>query len=126
MNLIKVTHFGKVENEGRIEAFNVLNHPAFADPNTTFGSAAFGTITAMLSKPGLLAVRNHGAADPVVDQVQVLNPDRAASTRPGGRPPPGRFPFPAGRHLGYAGSRGIPAGRAPLSSRGTPSWSGAL
>src|SRR6185503_12074246 len=31
--------------------FNIVNHPAFADPNTTFGTAAFGTITAMLSNP---------------------------------------------------------------------------
>ena len=50
-SLIKVTHFGGLTNELRIDAFNVLNHPAFADPNTTFGSSAFGTITAMLSNP---------------------------------------------------------------------------
>jgi len=50
-SLIKVTKFGRVVNELRIEAFNVLNHPAFADPNTTFGNSAFGTITAMLSNP---------------------------------------------------------------------------
>jgi hypothetical protein len=50
-SLIKVTKFGHVSNELRIEAFNVLNHPAFADPNTTFGNSAFGTITAMLSNP---------------------------------------------------------------------------
>jgi hypothetical protein len=31
--------------EARIEAFNVLNTPAFANPNGTFGGAAFGTIT---------------------------------------------------------------------------------
>jgi hypothetical protein len=49
--LIKVTKFGRITNEIRIEAFNVLNHPAFADPNTTFGNAAFGTITAMLANP---------------------------------------------------------------------------
>ncbi len=49
--LIKVTKFGRITNEIRIEAFNVLNHPAFADPNTTFGNAAFGTITAMLASP---------------------------------------------------------------------------
>jgi hypothetical protein len=51
VNLVKTTRFGHVENELRIEAFNVLNHPAFADPNTTFGSSAFGTITAMLASP---------------------------------------------------------------------------
>jgi len=29
--------------EFRAEAFNALNHPQFAGPNTTVGSAAFGT-----------------------------------------------------------------------------------
>jgi hypothetical protein len=50
-SLIKNTRFGKVDTELRIDAFNVLNHPAFADPNTTFGTGAFGTITAMLANP---------------------------------------------------------------------------
>jgi hypothetical protein len=31
--------------EIRIEAQNVLNHPVFGDPNTSFGSTAFGQIT---------------------------------------------------------------------------------
>jgi hypothetical protein len=31
--------------EGRIEAQNVLNHPVFGDPNTSFGSTSFGQIT---------------------------------------------------------------------------------
>jgi Carboxypeptidase regulatory-like domain/TonB dependent receptor len=50
-SLIKNTRFGKIDTELRLEAFNLLNHPAFADPNTTFGTAAFGTITAMLPNP---------------------------------------------------------------------------
>jgi hypothetical protein len=33
----------------RAEALNVLNHPNFANPNTTFGSAAFGQITSLIS-----------------------------------------------------------------------------
>ena len=50
-SIIKNTRFGRIDTEFRVEAFNVLNHPAFADPNTTFGNAAFGTITAMLPNP---------------------------------------------------------------------------
>jgi carboxypeptidase family protein len=49
--LIKTTRFGRFEHELRIEAFNILNHPQFAQPNGQFGSANFGRITAMLSNP---------------------------------------------------------------------------
>jgi hypothetical protein len=31
--------------EVRIEAQNVLNHPVFGDPNSSFGSTSFGQIT---------------------------------------------------------------------------------
>ena len=31
--------------EVRVEAQNVLNHPVFGDPNTSFGSTSFGQIT---------------------------------------------------------------------------------
>jgi hypothetical protein len=51
LNLVKLTKFGRVEHELRVEAFNVLNHPAFADPGTTFGTSGFGVITAMLPNP---------------------------------------------------------------------------
>ena len=50
-SLIKNTKIGNVQTEIRIEAFNLLNHAQFANPNTTFGNAAFGQITAMLSSP---------------------------------------------------------------------------
>jgi len=50
-SLIKNTRFGKVNTEVRVEAFNILNHPQFANPNTTIGNAAVGTITSMLSSP---------------------------------------------------------------------------
>jgi len=41
----KRTAIGKRALELRIEAFNVFNHAQFANPNTTFGNAAFGSIT---------------------------------------------------------------------------------
>jgi Carboxypeptidase regulatory-like domain len=50
-SLIKNTRFGRVETEFRIEAFNLLNHPQFGNPNTTVANAAFGTISTMLSSP---------------------------------------------------------------------------
>jgi Carboxypeptidase regulatory-like domain len=50
-SIIKNTKFGRYNTEFRIEAFNVLNHPQFAQPNTTIGNAAAGTISAMLSSP---------------------------------------------------------------------------
>ncbi len=51
-SLIKTTHFGRFENEFRVEAFNLFNHPQFANPSggaLQLGNAAFGQITAMLS-----------------------------------------------------------------------------
>ena len=50
-SLTKNTKIGGLATELRLEAFNVLNHPQFANPNTTFDNAAGGTISAMLSSP---------------------------------------------------------------------------
>jgi hypothetical protein len=50
-SLIKNTKIGRVATEIRLEAFNLLNHPQFGNPNTTLGNAAFGTISSMLSSP---------------------------------------------------------------------------
>jgi hypothetical protein len=50
-SLIKNTKIGRYTTEIRVEAFNLLNHPQFANPNTTIGNAAVGTISAMLSSP---------------------------------------------------------------------------
>ena len=50
-SLIKTTRFGRVDSELRIEAFNLLNHPQFAQPNGQLGNPGFGTITSMLSNP---------------------------------------------------------------------------
>jgi len=43
----------------RAEFFNVLNHPQFAAPNTTFGSSTFGMITSQANVPrtGQLALK---------------------------------------------------------------------
>jgi carboxypeptidase family protein len=54
-SLTKRTRLGRVESELRIEAFNLLNHAQFAQPNTLFGSPGFGGITSMLSNPACSA-----------------------------------------------------------------------
>jgi carboxypeptidase family protein len=46
MSLVKNTKIAKLDTELRVEAFNVLNHPQFGQPNGQLGNAAFGTITA--------------------------------------------------------------------------------
>jgi hypothetical protein len=48
---IKNTKIGPVQTELRLEIFNILNHPQFANPNGQLGNSAFGTISAMLASP---------------------------------------------------------------------------
>ena len=49
--MIKNTRIGAVSSELRLEIFNLLNHPQFANPNGQLGNSAFGTISAMLASP---------------------------------------------------------------------------
>lgn len=50
--LVKHTHVAeKCDIEFRAEVFDVTNTPAFAQPNGSFGSAAFGSITAITTDP---------------------------------------------------------------------------
>jgi hypothetical protein len=48
-SLIKHTRIGTVDTEVRVEAFNVLNHPQFGQPNAVIGNSQAGQITAMLA-----------------------------------------------------------------------------
>ena len=50
-SIVKTTRIGRVTTEFRAEAFNLLNHPQFAQPNTADGERTFGTITQMLANP---------------------------------------------------------------------------
>jgi hypothetical protein len=44
-SMLKETKLGEIRNlEFRAEFFNIFNHPAFAQPDTTFGTAGFGQI----------------------------------------------------------------------------------
>ncbi len=72
MSLIKNTRFGRFNLELRCEAFNVLNHPQFGQPNRTIGNAAVATITSMLTEPGVLHLRHHGAQHPVRGEADLL------------------------------------------------------
>jgi hypothetical protein len=46
--LSKHTVIGQLRTELRLEAFNVFNHPAFANPSTNIGSANAGTISSLM------------------------------------------------------------------------------
>lgn len=48
-SLIKNTRVGRVEHELRMEAFNIFNHPQFAQPNGQIGNASVGRISGMLA-----------------------------------------------------------------------------
>jgi len=47
----KRTAIGKTTLELRVDAFNIFNKAHFANPNVTFGNAAFGTISATRLTP---------------------------------------------------------------------------
>lgn len=50
--LVKHTHLPlETDAEFRAEVFNITNTPAFAQPNGSFGAAAFGSITATTTDP---------------------------------------------------------------------------
>ena len=50
-SIIKNTKIGSVSSELRLEVFNVLNTPQFANPNGQLGNSAFGTINSIVASP---------------------------------------------------------------------------
>ncbi len=53
--LAKITHFGEhAQLELRAEVFNITNTPAFAQPNGSFGSTSFGSITSTATDPRVM------------------------------------------------------------------------
>ena len=46
--LAKLTRFGAVETEVRLEAFNVLNHPTFANPVSNIAAGNAGAISSLM------------------------------------------------------------------------------
>ena len=47
----RTTRIGRYETELRLEIFNVLNNPQFAQPNGQLGNPQFGVVSAMLASP---------------------------------------------------------------------------
>ena len=57
LSLVKHTRLGEhTDLELRMEMFDVTNTPAFAQPNGSFGSAAFGSITATTTDPRVVQI----------------------------------------------------------------------
>jgi hypothetical protein len=42
-----------------VDAFNMLNHTLFSNPNGTYGSGAFGTISGASNKPRSFELAGH-------------------------------------------------------------------
>jgi hypothetical protein len=57
-SLIKLTRIANLATELRVEVFNVLNRPQFANPNGQLGNSAFGTISTIVASPSCATCGN--------------------------------------------------------------------
>jgi hypothetical protein len=55
----QVSYHDRITGELRVEAFNLLNHPVFGNPNLTPTSSSFGLITSQAGESRTLQVSAH-------------------------------------------------------------------
>ena len=84
-SVIKGTKFGKIDTEFRVEAFNLLNHPQFAQPNGDVRQRGLRPDHGDARQPVVRPLRHDGAERPGRVQDQVLI-DRRLASRPAATP----------------------------------------
>ena len=84
-SVIKGTKIGKIDTEFRVEAFNVLNHPQFGQPEHDVRQRGLRPDHGDARQPVVRPLRHHGAEHPDRVQGEVLI-DRRLASRPAATP----------------------------------------